>query len=243
MYPPKPISSSPGRIWNSQAEDDGSLHCLGNGRLCAYEQGPQIVQVFGPPYSAPSLGQLCLDTGEALQVHSIREPGSPIWRHSLRRNGAPLGEIVDFVDSRLACLVRQLFLNQPLALHLVVELPARRVQNRPVGADCGWLFEVPAGLFFFHEYPVPFPAFYQAVWQGQVETSSQEDGVRLVCPAGESVLFLAGGPAYPQAVETAEQAMQIDVTNLLIRTRQDWQAFCWLPQGVREPLWGCFITS
>lgn len=202
---------------------DGGLHCLGNGRLCVYEQGPQIVQVFGPPYSAPSLGQLRLEVDDTLRVQSRREPGSPIWRHSLSWDGASLGEIVDFVDSRLACLVHQVRLARPLAFQLAVELPARRVQNHPAGADGGWLFEVPAGLYFFHEYPVPRPAFYQLAWQGQVEASSSEGGLRLACPAGESWLYLAGGPAYPQAVETAEQALQTGCEGLLTRTRQDWE--------------------
>ena len=39
------------RTWKNSGQDDGSLHCLGNGRLCVYEQGPNLVQVFGPPYS------------------------------------------------------------------------------------------------------------------------------------------------------------------------------------------------
>ncbi|MFR1475111.1 MAG: hypothetical protein ACLSB9_04880 [Hydrogeniiclostridium mannosilyticum] len=30
--------------------DDGALHVLGNGQMCAYEEGPVIEQVFGPPY-------------------------------------------------------------------------------------------------------------------------------------------------------------------------------------------------
>ncbi len=207
-----------------QPASDGGLHCLGNGRLCAYAQGANIVQVFGPPYSAPSLGQLRLEAGDALQVASRRESGCPVWRHSLSEDGAPLGEIVDFVDSRLACLVRQVRLAQPLAFWLAVELPARRTHNHPSGASGGWLFEVPAGLYFFHEYPTPLPAFYQLAWQGPVEASSQEGGLRLVCPTGESLLYMAGGPAYPQALETAEQALQAGFEALLARTRQDWQA-------------------
>ena len=55
--------------------DPGSVHCLGNGRLCAYGQGPDLVQVFGPPYSAPSLGGIRLDLAGEVTVTSRREPG------------------------------------------------------------------------------------------------------------------------------------------------------------------------
>jgi hypothetical protein len=238
-YPSEPIPKSPGRNWNSQTKADGGLHSLGNGRLCAYAQGPHIVQVFGPPYSTPSLGQLRLETDDSLHVMSRHEPRCPVWRHSLAWDGAAQGdasqsdgsrgesspcEIIDFVDSRLACLVRRVRSARPLVFQLTVELPARRVHNNPSGADGGWLFEVPAGLYFFHEYPVPLPSFYQFAWQGPLEVTSQADGLRLVCPPGETVLYLSGGPAYPQALETAEQALQAGFEALLERTRQDWES-------------------
>jgi hypothetical protein len=47
------------RIWNSAGPDDGSVHCLGNGELMAYEQGPNIIQIFGPPYAAPQHSKSC----------------------------------------------------------------------------------------------------------------------------------------------------------------------------------------
>ena len=50
-------------------ENDGGIHCIGNGMLAAYGQGPNMIQVFGPPYSSPSYmklnlcdksGQMCI---------------------------------------------------------------------------------------------------------------------------------------------------------------------------------------
>jgi len=46
------------RIWKGRKKDSGSIHCLGNGSYCVYKQGPDIIQLFGPPYSAPSLFSL-----------------------------------------------------------------------------------------------------------------------------------------------------------------------------------------
>jgi hypothetical protein len=228
-YSPNPTSQPPHRNTTRAPKDDGAVHCLGNGRLCAYARGADIIQVFGPPYSAPSLGQLRLASDQALRIDSHHEPGCPVWRHRLSSGGEALGEIIDFVDSRLACLLRGVRLSQPLDLELTVELPARRLRNHPRRSEGGWLFEVPAGLYFFHEYPTPLPAFYQLAWkqlvgQGAVEVTALEGGLRLVFPPGESTLYLSGGPAYPQAMETMEQALLSGFERLLEHTRQDWEA-------------------
>ena len=46
------------RLWSNRDKDDGSIIPIGNGVLLVYEQGPDIINVFGPPYSAPSSLQL-----------------------------------------------------------------------------------------------------------------------------------------------------------------------------------------
>ncbi len=216
------------RPWRGQAQDEGSLHCLGNGALCAYEQGPDIAQVFGPPYSSPTFAQLRCQGGPGLQAVSTHEPGRAIWRHQLFLDGAPVGELLDFVDSRLPCLARRARLSQPLNLRLILEVPCRQTPKTLPGAAGGLIFEVPAGLYFFHEYPAPLPAFYQLAWQGAVQCEADPQGGDwlLTCPAGESSLFLAGSPAYPQAVTAAEQALQVGFDALLERTRRAWDDFC-----------------
>ena len=96
------------------AMNDGSMHVLGNGQLCAYGQGADLVQIFGPPYSAPELGRLVCDP--PAQFQSWREPGAAIWNHRL-----PGVELTDFVDASLACLVRRQLL--PVVVHYL-QFPA-----------------------------------------------------------------------------------------------------------------------
>ena len=84
------------RIWKSSSEDDGSVHCLGNGRLCAYEQGPNLIQVFGPPYSSPTFYSFALAVDAGFEVRSERQAGTAIWTHQLFADGQPVGEMVDF---------------------------------------------------------------------------------------------------------------------------------------------------
>ncbi|HHV96678.1 MAG TPA: hypothetical protein GXX37_09450 [Clostridiaceae bacterium] len=62
------------RHWNI-LNNDGSIHCLGNGKLTVYEQCPDIIQVFGSPYSSPSFMKMNLINAndDNLEVKSERK--------------------------------------------------------------------------------------------------------------------------------------------------------------------------
>ena len=58
-----------------------------------------------------------------------------------------------------------------------------------------------------------------------MNTQTAQSRVEIVCAAGESWLFFAGGPDYPRAVLNAEAALGTPVEQMLARTRHWWQAF------------------
>ena len=149
----------------------GSVHCLGNGRLCVYEQGPDLVQVFGPPYSAPALYKFSIVMEARVEVHSERQFGTAIWRHQVFVDGQPAGEMLDFVDKELPCLVRRLRLTIPLHFRLTLEKPVKMVENGAnlTHSNGGLLLEAPAGTFFYHFYPFPTVIYHQIAWRGPVQ--------------------------------------------------------------------------
>lgn len=67
------------RIWNKN-NDNGAVHAIGNGRICVYEIGPEILQAFGYPYSAGTCFSL---SSGAEHCISRRKPaqilGSMFW--------------------------------------------------------------------------------------------------------------------------------------------------------------------
>ena len=219
------MTHSPSPNPQSPSPSDTSIHCLGNGRLCAYEQGPQIIQVFGPPYSSPVLGALTVDLPAGVEVQSQREPGAAIWTHVLRVQGAPVAEMTDFVDAHLPCLVRRIRTSIPLRLHLAPDPACTIINNRrrlAHGAGA-CLFEVAAGTSFYSRYPYPRPVFYQVAWRGAVEPL---DGVTWTCQPGDTGwLYISGGPEYPQTIEHSEAALALAGEDLLTRTRAHWQTF------------------
>lgn len=219
------------RYWESGATDEGSLHCLGNGRLCAFEQGPEVVQIFGPPYSTSSFLQLRIKPGQAIQCESEREPGAAIWTHRLSAGGAGVGRLTDYVDSKRPCFVREIELEVPLTLKLDVELDIRTVANTtrfPAQAPvAGLLFTAPAGRYMYNDYSVPFEVNIQFVALGNVEIEfagiAGQWNVRL--GAGKSTLLFVGGPDYPDVISHTEAMLAQPAPASLERTRAWWQAF------------------
>lgn len=37
------------RPWQGRKNDDGAVHSLGNGLMCVYQQGPDVIQLFWSP--------------------------------------------------------------------------------------------------------------------------------------------------------------------------------------------------
>ncbi len=224
--------------------NDGSLHCLGNGRFCAYEQGPDILQMFGPPYSAPDLGRLVVDAPELFEGRSSREPGTAIWTHSF--SGV---ELTDFVDACLPCLIRRVRASSSLRLRLEAN-PSARLTRSPAtrAGETGEITcEIPSGAYYYSYYPYPRPVFYRVSWKGAVSAGpASGNQVQIVVEPGVSWLYFIGGPEYPQAVENSETALTEPGEACLARTRAAWQTFTstrpdWparLPPGApqREPL-------
>lgn len=218
------------RIWTSTGPDDGSVHCLGNGKLIAYEQGPDIIQVFGPPYVAPTALSVRLEASAPTVTHSWREPGAAIWHHEIFQDAKKSGAMLDFVDSESPVFLRRIQTDAPLQLHLHWAEGTDVVQNgdryASRGAAGGALIEIPTGRPIFMNYLTHLPEWYQLVWRGKVQAKRQSPtDLMLTVEPGESSLAVVSGDEYPAVVHDTEAILVSGVNPLLERTRAHWQRF------------------
>ena len=166
------------RNWSNKKDDDGSLHCLGNSQLCVYEQGPDITQIFGPPYSSPSIMRILLTSESLIESESRREAQTAIWQHEIKTDGKKTGTMTDFVDSQAPCFIRRFSLNASLTFLLTLEdelfQPLRGnvkvIQNpkqlSPQGASDGLLIHVPQGQVIQRFNPTILQYYYQLIIRG-----------------------------------------------------------------------------
>ena len=89
-----------------------AIHSMGNGKMCVYGQGPDIITVYPSPYSTPSLFRLMYATEQPVECQSNRESGTAIWTHLLSLDGEEVAVIRDFVDAGLPVLVRHIRVNR-----------------------------------------------------------------------------------------------------------------------------------
>ena len=184
------------RVWQDGV-DDGSVHCLGNGLLCVYEQGPNIIQAFGPPYSTASTMRLSLENAPGLRCESVREPGTALWTHKVARQDGAVDSMQDFVDAELPCFVREAQVGAPLTLAFDVDkdvavTPTKRVD----GTIASLLLTVPNGRPLYNTYPMPYPVYYRLFVSGAASLVEPGEAghwqIRLA--AGTSRVYLGRRP-------------------------------------------------
>lgn len=223
-------ATTPARVW-APGEQNGAVHCLGNGRLCVYGQGPDLLQLFGPPYSTTTIGGLHLET--AAQCVSRRVPGAAIWEHRITLEGAPAAVVTDFVDSALPCFVRHVTAANAVTFVFRPEPDLRIARNDAMmlehAAEGGLLAETPIGKASvpFGRYPIPFAFFHQFAWHGAVEAlpGDAPKETRFRFGPGTGTLYVAGGPRLAACLAHMETALAEDYGAQLARTRAWWAGF------------------
>jgi len=213
------------RIWKGRAMDDGSIHCLGNGKMAVYEQGPDLIQVFGPPYSSPSFMQMRLLEENGLKVQSEREEGTAIWNHRIFKGDRCIGSMTDLVDSQLPCFIRRIRLEEPLDFLLIIQEEIHTVDDRSRFGEMklALLAYAEAGIYIYGKYPSPWPIHQQVLAKGAVIPKHDGDNRwKLQCLPGESTIYMIGGPDYPACIQNTEKAIKPTFTEILFRTRRWW---------------------
>lgn len=234
------------RDWAPQ-ETNGSVHCLGNGRLCVYAEGPDVIQIFGPPYSTTSIGQVCLEQ-PGVTSQSRRVVGAAIWEHRITLNGSVVAVLTDFVDSEQPCFVRTFETTVPLHFVYRPESGVRVANNNALikksGAKDGFLVETPIGTpsVPFGNYPIPFAFFQQFAWRGEVDASTNPSGgtTEITFSPGKGSLYVTGGPELAGCMESMKSVLSCEDASLLARTQSWWVDFtskgrnfaAELPEGV-----------
>lgn len=96
-----------------------AVHALGNGHVCAYFKGVDLIDTFGPTYSVPTMCTMSLcDTDGVYSFFSSRTSGTAIWQHTLYKGADVIGTIIDFVPPDRNVLVRRFRFSQPVSFQL-----------------------------------------------------------------------------------------------------------------------------
>ena len=96
-----------------------AIYMTGNGRMAAAFCQGDLLQVFGPPYSSPSLfTSAFLSPSEIQRSTPVHPSQSGIWTVELSQDGQPFASVTDFALPNEACLVRRIQSTKPLCMRL-----------------------------------------------------------------------------------------------------------------------------
>lgn len=217
--------------WASLAQVNmDNIFCLGNGKMAVYESGGNIIQLFGPPYSSPSLFRITF-ADSSITIKSERERGTAIWKHTLIKGGKAIGTVLDFVDSALPCLVRKFDLTQPVSFSLETDNRLKVIPNtssyKLMGLHDALLCESPRGIPFYNDYPMPFKQYFQILAQHSVQVTATGSANTFIihCGEGEGFFYVVGGPLYPDCISNTHSLLSLHYDDLLNRTRAYWNGF------------------
>jgi hypothetical protein len=204
--------------------------CLGNGEMCVYQDKSDIIQLFGPPYSSPSVLELFM-TGSP-EIVSVREKGTAVWTHSILKNGKETGLMTDFVATRLPAFIRSMHHTDTVTFSLKL---TERTEWSDQTAACPatvekavWLTS-PAGAYAYQNifYPTSVTNNYYLTVSGDIRISEGEDNrsYTVRCLPGKSSLAVVSGKNFPECVMNMEKVLSDGYGRLLADTRKDWNAF------------------
>ena len=225
----------------SSFAQETAVHAMGNGKMCVYGQGPDIITVYPSPFSTPNLFRLGLASTDAMENISTREPGTAIWTHEILVRGAEAARLFDFVDRDIPVLVRRIEVTRDISfrldLHPSLEIPAAGRQEDNQSGEMLWM--APAGTIIYQKYVYPRPLFHLFSWNGPVTITPVEDNSHaftLQCKPGNIELYFAGGPEYSEAVQHLDQARELKHGKMYQRTLEWWMDFTARRTDFREIL-------
>ena len=218
------------RTWNNKTEDNGVVHAVGNGKIVAYGQGPDLINFFGPPYSSPNILTIETLCDEEITDEIKRESGTAIWNHSVSDSEGEILKFSEFIDSEFPVYFRNFNVarTSPSAIY-AQNLDSEKMfnLNRGTGASCNvsfkikphsgnsfqesgsisgaWLLITHAGEDIFH-YPTTLMAFHWIIPLGNCEITKDKDGNLIFkCLDGKSSLAIVGDNSFATGLPIAEK--------------------------------------
>ena len=178
--------------------DDRLYYMTGNGSIAATFEYGSVYEIFGPPYTSPSLFhsrfQDNIKTGEP-----VRTERAPVWEISVKDDSDGAGSISDFVHPTLPVLVRTVNWSgsNPLTINFYPNsgMFDYVIPHSDTGA---WLLKSRCGNYVYNDYPLPFPQYFILKHNGDAEIIKTEDDSFCIEISGSAELMLIGGPDYPE---------------------------------------------
>ena len=221
------------RLWsNTQGGDDGSVHAIGNGEMLVYGKGPNILHIYGPPYSAPPpLDMYIKDAPPSVSVESSRERDTAIWTHDVFENGVKTITMKDYILPDRNVFVREFDSNGSLVFRIKPNPAINAFDMGSYFRKFGYdektiLLSIPKGTLFFCRDSITYETDMFILATGCAGLHMENDGyISLMIGKGKGRVMFAGGKSLPEAAADAEDYLSTPDADFENASRKYWHDF------------------
>ncbi len=227
----EPMDKSPAmaqrtRCWNSQGEDENSMHALGNGRMIVLAAGPNIDCLFGPPYTSPNILQMKAFCQQTLEDRANRELGRAVWHHVMTLDGKPALRFIEFAASGVDAYMRLFTCVQEGIAWSITPHPSGGFKPSP-NLPGVFMQTIKPGSPIYRDVKITDQcAYHWIIPQGTCRISQEADGCLLVhVSQGEGSLALVGAIELPTGLIQVEEILGRGCESYLEPMRRCWDDF------------------
>ena len=174
--------------------NDGSKYAIGNGKIIAYCSNGNIEELFGPPYSSPSVFSLTTDTSDLSLQERVAK--TAIWK-----NFSQNVTTVDLCHPDALCICRKITALEKtvynLALHDRIRMDTVRYYDMTgvyTTHTFAALYHILPGNYIYNEYPLTLEQFFIITIDGRctVNKYSTGNGQEITCEGECEIRFIGG---------------------------------------------------
>ena len=215
------------------------IHAIGNGGLCVYGQGADILQLFGPPYSSP--GFFTMNLQGDYRVDLQREPRTAVWHSLITDDGAEVARQTDFVTVGSDGFVRRIHAQRPFSYRIAVRMEDRYAPYEELitvredmsaaelkNANRRYRIGIAPGVPFYSSYKAPSGYLYEVFTTGSATlvpgTGGDKSWVLNVTP-GDGALYVVAGPNERRLAENSAAIASASPESLQKASAKSWKKY------------------
>lgn len=207
--------------------DTNAIYMSGNGQILGVYNKGDIMRVFGPPYSSPSVFECKFILPDDITRSTVeRKKQVACWTVNMEKNGEKLASVTDFAYPDKPCLVRKVTTLQNITMRLMpygnnkdlfhYETLLRDDNKTEV------LFKTKNGNHVYNDYPLPFPQFFKVVISGDATVDKVSEFTYDITVATSAQMLIIGGPSYPECDRNSMEVANLSYEHMLLRATQWW---------------------
>jgi len=225
------------------------VHAIGDGNICVYGKGSNILQLFGAPYSTPSILRVTLSGTDS--TSSERISGTAIWNHQIIRGGSVISTETDFISSLAGSFIREISATAEVTYDLEVNpdqgyknysslvsvIPEKETSTNQTNQT--YLVEVQKSVPLMFSYLPPKGRYYRLMLSGNATFSpvdSTKKKIRLKLLPGKSILFVIAGESVDELDKHKKQLNSISIDSLMFLNKKQWQKFSIFHQEITRKI-------